>query len=132
MSALPPWGITLLRLTLGVIFVMHGYLGLMIIGPSGLGAYTIRMGFPPALAPLLAGYHIAAHLGGGILLVLGLWTRWAALAQVPIIASALFLIHWKQGFFMSGSGGYEFALLVLVATVTLVLTGGGALAVRGK
>jgi putative oxidoreductase len=127
-----PWGILLLRVMLGVIYVMHGYLGLVVIGPAGLAAYAIRMGLPPGLAPLLAWYHIAAHLGGGVLLLLGLWTRWAALAQVPSMASAVFLLHWKPGFFMSAGGGYEFALLVLVATVTLILTGGGALAADGK
>jgi uncharacterized membrane protein YphA (DoxX/SURF4 family) len=69
----------------------------------------------------------------------GLWTRWAALAQVPIMASAVFLYHLRQGFFMTGivvdparglaiAGGYEFTLLVLAATLTLVLAGGGALA----
>jgi len=76
---------------LGVIYVMHGYLGLVVIGPADLAGYTIRMGFPPVLAPLLAWYHIAAHVGGGALLILGLWTRWAALAQVPIMAAAVFL-----------------------------------------
>jgi putative oxidoreductase len=127
-----PWGILLLRIMLGVIYVMHGYLGLVEIGPSGIAGYVIRLGFPPGLAPLLGWFHVAAHLLGGALLILGLWTRWAALAQVPSMATAVVLIHWKQGFFMSAGGGYEFALLVLVATVALVLTGGGALAVDGK
>ena len=143
MRALEPWGIMLLRVTLGVIFVMHGYLGLWVIGPAGIGGYTIGMGYPPALATALAWYLIVAHLGGGALLVLGLWTRWAALAQVPIMASATFLHHWKQGFFLRGlildatrgqaiAGGYEFTLLILVATVALVFLGGGALALDGR
>jgi putative oxidoreductase len=73
------------------------------------------------------------------MLILGLWARWAALANVPIMASAVFLLHWKQGFFMSArildavagraqAVGYEFALLVLVATTAQVFLGGGALA----
>jgi len=140
MTTLAPWGVLLLRVALGVIFVMHGYLGLVVIGPAGIAGYTIRLGFPPGLAALLAWYHIAAHLAGGGLLVLGLWTRWAALAQVPSMASATFLLHWKQGFFMKGlvlgsgqavAGGYEFPLLVLVATIALIFLGGGALAVDG-
>jgi putative oxidoreductase len=88
---------------------------------------------------------ILVHSIGGILLILGLWTRWAAAAQLPIMASALFLHHLKQGFFLTGvvvdpgkgvaiAAGYEYTLLVLAATVTLVLAGGGALAVdrRGR
>ncbi len=136
------WGITLLRITLGVIFVMHGYLGLAVLGPPALAGYTIRMGYPPGLAGVLAWYLILAHAVGGLLLVIGLWSRLAALAQVPIMASAVFLHHLQQGFFMRGiivdaasgqaiAGGYEYALLVLVATVALIFLGGGALSIDG-
>lgn len=132
-------GLALLRATLGAIFVMHGYLGLAVIGPAGVGAYTTRMGFPAGLGPALGWYMILAHSIGGILLVLGLFARWAALAQVPIMASAFFLHHLRQGFFLTGvvvdqtrgiaiAAGYEYTLLVLAATVTVVLAGGGALA----
>jgi putative oxidoreductase len=130
-------GLALLRVTLGAIFAMHGYLGLMVIGPNGVGAYTTRMGYPAALGPALGWYMILAHGVGGLLLILGLFTRWAALAQIPILASAFFLYHIRQGFFLTGiiveptrgiaiAGGYEYVLLVLAATVTLVLAGGGA------
>jgi putative oxidoreductase len=131
-------GLAVLRVTLGVIFVMHGYLGLD-IGPGGIAGYTTRMGYPAALGQALGWYLILAHSVGGMLLILGLFTRWAALAQVPIVASAFLLHHLPQGFFLTGivvdpaggvaiAGGYEYILLVLAATVTLVLAGGGALA----
>jgi putative oxidoreductase len=139
MSTVPGLGLLILRLTLGVIFLMHGYLGAVVIGPAGIAGYTTRMGYPAALGPALAWYLIVAHVGGGLLLVVGLWTRWAALAQVPIMASAVFLLHLPQGFFMRGlivdaaagraiAGGYEFALTILVATLALALLGPGALA----
>jgi putative oxidoreductase len=100
------------------------------------------MGYPAALGPVLAWYLIVVHLAGGLLVIAGLWTRWAALAQVPIMASATFLVHWKQGFFMTGivldaatgraiAGGYEYTLLILAATVALALLGPGALALDG-
>ena len=80
---------------------------------------------------------------GGLLLILGLWTRWAAVAQLPIMASAFFLHHLRQGFFLTGilvdpakgiaiAGGYEYVLLILAATLTLVLAGGGALAIDSR
>jgi putative oxidoreductase len=133
-------GLAVLRVTLGVIFAMHGYLGLSVIGPAGIAGYTTRMGYPAALGPALAWYLILAHSIGGLLLVLGLWTRWAAVAQLPIMASAFFLHHLRQGFFLTGivvdpakgiaiAGGYEYVLLILAATLTLVLAGGGALAI---
>lgn len=138
----PGLGLAVLRVTLGAIFVMHGYLGLAVIGPEGIAGYTTRMGYPPSLGQPLAWYMILAHSVGGVLLILGLFPRWAALAQVPIMASAFFLYHLKQGFFLRSivvdaaqgvaiAGGYEYTLLVLAATVTIVLAGGGSLAVHG-
>ena len=132
-------GVALLRVGLGVIFVMHGYLGLVVIGPTGIAGYTVLMGYPAVVAPLLAWYLILVHGGGGLLVLLGLWTRWAALAQLPIMASALVLHHLRQGFFLTGivvdpaagraiAGGYEYVLLVVLATVALACLGGGALA----
>ena len=71
-------GLALLRVTLGTIFVMHGYLGLMVIGPAAVGGYTTRMGYPAALGPALGWYMILAHGIGGLLLIVGLFSRWAA------------------------------------------------------
>jgi putative oxidoreductase len=128
-------GLAVLRVTLGVIFLMHGYLGFD-LGPAGIAGYTTHMGYPASLGHALGWYLIAAHSIGGVLLIVGFLTRWAALAQVPIMASALLLHHLRQGFFLTGivvdpprgiaiAGGYEYVLLVLAATVTLVLAGGG-------
>jgi putative oxidoreductase len=136
-------GLAVLRVTLGAIFLMHGYLGLAVVGPDGVAGYTTRMGYPPGLSPILAWYLIVAHSIGGLLLILGLFTRWAALAQLPIMASAFFLHHLRQGFFLTGvvvdaskgtaiAAGYEYTLLVLAATVTLVLAGGGAFALARR
>ena len=136
-------GIAIARVVLGAIFVMHGYLALAVVGPAEIAGYTIGMGYPAALAPALAWYLIVVHLTGGACLVLGLVTRWAALANLPIIASAFFLHHLPQGFFLHGividaasgraiAGGSEYTLLVLAVTVMLILTGGGALALRDR
>jgi len=135
-------GLAVLRVTVGAICVMHGYLGWQ-IGPAGVANYTTRMGYPAALGPALGWYMILAHGIGGLLLILGLFTRWAALAQVPILASAFFLYHIGQGFFLTGivvdagkgiviAGGYEYILLILVASVTLVLAGGGTFALDSR
>jgi putative oxidoreductase len=142
MNTRPAWGIALLRVVLGGIFVMHGYYALGVLGIDRTAELIVRIGNPPALSRPLAWYVVAAHLIGGALLAVGLFTTLAALAQVPIVAAALFLLHWPQGFFMHGivvdaatgrvvAGGYEFTLLVLVATLTIVFTGPGALALDG-
>ena len=123
------WGTALLRVWLGILFVMHGYLAAAVIGLEAIGGYTTRMGFPTSAAVALAWYLIAAHLVGGALLAIGLWTRAAALANVPVMASAVFLLHLPQGFFMTRAGGYEFTLTVLIATLAVMLLGPGALSV---
>jgi putative oxidoreductase len=122
------YGVTILRVTLGVIFLMHAYLALVVIGVRGAIAFQRSLGIP--LPEVGAWYAIVAHGLGGALLVLGLWTRWAALANLPIMAGAFFLVHLKQGFFMGPGGGYEYVLLVLAATLAQVFLGAGALALR--
>jgi putative oxidoreductase len=134
------FGAALLRVMLGVIFIMHGYYALVVLGPGAVAGFTTRMGYPAQLASVLAWYLIVAHVFGGMLMIVGFLTRWAALAQIPIMASAVFLLHLRQGFFMRGiivdatagraiAGGYEYALLVLVATVAVVLLGPGVLSI---
>lgn len=129
-------GLFLLRVTLGAIFVMHGYLALAIYTPAGVARLLASLGVPAALQAAGTWYLIIGHLVGGALLVAGLLTRLAALAQVPLMAGAVGLVHLRQGFFVraevvdgrASAVGYEFALLVLVAAVTIALAGPGALA----
>ena len=64
------------------------------------------------------------------MLILGLYTRWAALANLPIMAGAFFLVHLKHGFFVGRGDGYEYVMLVLAATLAQVFLGPGALALR--
>jgi len=59
----------MLRVMLGVIYVMHGWLALVSLGPSVMAAYTVRLGYPPSLSSTLAWYLIVAQLVGGALLV---------------------------------------------------------------
>jgi putative oxidoreductase len=130
------WGVLVLRVVLGVVLVMHGYLAFAIIGVAATTEYMPRLGVPPALAVPLTWYLIVVHALGGALIVVGLWTRLAALLNVPIMACVVALLHWPQGFFMQGAIvdaaagraraiGYEFSLLVLACTVAVTLIGGG-------
>ena len=61
MKGAAAWGIALLRITVGVIYVLHGYLGLMVLGPGEMAGYVVAMGFPASLAPALAWYGIGAQ-----------------------------------------------------------------------
>ena len=84
-SGLEAYGTLLLRIFLGFIYLAHAYLAVYKIGfPSGLIAYQRSVGMP--LPELGAWYLLLAHGVGGILLILGILVRWAALANIPVMA----------------------------------------------
>ncbi len=131
------YGATLLRLMVGIIYLMHAYLVFFVVTPAGWVRFARSNGVP--LPEVLVWYILLAHALGGIALIIGLWTRWAALANVVAVLGALWFVYLKTGFFLKGvlfdatkgivvRAGYEFELLLLVATVALVLLGGGAMA----
>ena len=121
------YGVTLLRVVLGLVYIMHAYLALVILGPSGMVAYQVKNGIPfPEIATW---YLILAHGLGGIGLVLGIFPRWAALANVPVMLGAIVFVHLKKGFW-AHQGGYEYPLVLLLASLALAMTGGGALTLK--
>jgi putative oxidoreductase len=122
------YGPTVLRLFLGVIYIMHAYLAAFVFGPRGMIAFQTSKGIPfPEIATW---YLIIAHGLGGICLILGILVRWGALINVPVMAGALFFVHARQPFFMGKDGGYEYALLVLGATIAQALLGAGAFTLK--
>ena len=127
-APLETYGATILRVVLGIIFIMHAYLALFVYGVRGTIDLQRSLSLP--LPEVGVWYVILANGLGGALIVLGVFTRWAALVNLPIMAGAFFLVHLKQGFFMTEKGGYEYVLLVLAATLALVFLGPGALAFR--
>src|SRR5688500_14115552 len=92
------YGLLLIRVALGVIMVAHGGQKLFTYGyPSVVGGMT-QMGIPaPALSAALV---IAAELGGGILVLAGLFTRFAAASFAFAMAVAAVQVHLAAGFFM--------------------------------
>lgn len=110
-----------LRVVTGLIFAMHGWQKLE-GGLAGVAGMLGGMGFP--LPMLFAVILIAVELVGGIALILGVFTHWAAKLSAVVAAVALVLVHLPNGFFMR-DGGYEFILLLLAASVSLMITGAG-------
>ena len=64
------------------------------------------------------------HLIGGIMIIIGLFTRLSALLQIPILTGAVFFIHSKQGIFGAESG-LLFSIIVLLLLLFFLLEGGG-------
>jgi putative oxidoreductase len=126
MNTTTPFGITLLRLSLGVMWISHALLKWFVFTLPGTAQFFASVGYPGFLAyPVFA-----AELLGGLALVLGIYARQTALALVPIMAAAAW-IHLPNGWvFTSPNGGWEYPVFLIVASVALWLLGDGALAVR--
>jgi len=111
-----------LRLTLGVIFIGHGWGKLFGEGnPAGFAGWLGSMGLEPSY--LLAVAAGLAETLGGALLIAGLFTRAAASSLVVVMLVAIGFVHLDAGMF--GKGGYEFQLLLLAGVVSLLIQGAG-------
>jgi len=89
------------------------------------GLQQLTGGAAPSLTTSgIALYVTTAHLVGGALLVVGLYTRPAALVQLPILVGAVVLVHWQDGL-LSANQSLEFSALVLFLMILVVLFGGG-------
>jgi uncharacterized membrane protein YphA (DoxX/SURF4 family) len=69
------------------------------------------------------------HTVGGLLLALGVFTRLAALVQLPILFAAVFLVNLPRMSGLGGREGVEFSALVLFLLVLFVIWGSGPLSV---
>lgn len=116
---------TLLRISLGVMFLAHGLvLKLFTFGLPGSAAFFESVGLPGELAYVVFG----AETLGGILLILGLQTRRVALALSPILLGSL-IVHGGNGWVFSGpNGGWEYPVYLFVLCVAQALLGDGAYA----
>lgn len=118
---------TILRVSMGVLFLAHAWLKLVIFTPAGTVGFFESLGFPGFLAYLV----IAAELLGGIALILGVWTRFVSLALVPILLGSIYAPHGAAGFFFSNEGGgWEFPAFWAIALVVQALLGDGAYALK--
>jgi uncharacterized membrane protein YphA (DoxX/SURF4 family) len=80
----------------------------------------------PYIDFLFAHYVVLAHIGGGICIFLGLFTRLAALANVPVLLSAIFFVQAKNGVLETGSE-LELVVMVLALLIYFICEGSGIL-----
>jgi putative oxidoreductase len=125
-SSLQSYGLTVLRVTIGVVFLVHGYQKLFTLGIHGVAGMFGHMGIPlPAVSAVVV---TLVEFIGGILLITGLATRVAASLIAIEMLTAILLVHVRHGFF--NPTGVEFPLTLLAASICLAVAGGGALSLK--
>jgi putative oxidoreductase len=116
-----PYAALLLRVSLGVMFIAHGLLKVVVFTLPGTAQFFASVGFPAWMAYPVTG----AELIGGVLLIAGVYSRWVALALVPVLLGAT-AVHWANGWlFTAQNGGWEYPLFLTVAALVQAMLGDG-------
>lgn len=116
----------LLRVSSGALFLAHGLLKVNVFTVAGTVGYFESLGLPGFLAYLT----IAAEIGGGLALILGVAVRLVSLALIPVLLGATWA-HAANGWLFSGTGGgWEFPLFWAAAQAAIAVLGAGAFALR--
>ena len=120
-------GLTILRIVVGMVFLVHGYQKLFHMGFHGVAGFFAHAGIP---LPMVSGVIVTlVEFVGGIMLVAGIGVRIAATLNAVDMAVAVFAVHLKHGF-GAQNGGFEYPLTLLAATLCLALSGGGMFSLK--
>lgn len=126
-SPLSRWGMVPLRITVGLVFIMHGGMKLFSFGLGGTTAFMHQVGIPlPAVAAVVVTF---VELLGGIALVVGLFTRWAGVLLSVDMLVVILKVRLHGGFF--APNGFEHELTLLGAALTLAMLGAGGVSLDG-
>ena len=123
MIRLRSYGVLLLRLALGTMFIAHSVIYMtMTMTLTGAVDFFASLALPPWFAYAT----ILAEALGGLLLILGIQTRWVALALSPILLGAVWVHSGNGWLFASPKGGWEYPLYLFVLCIAQVMLGDGA------
>lgn len=115
------WGLSILRIHLGIILLAHGWLKISVFTIAGTVGYFASLGLPSFFAYLV----IFGEIIGGITLILGIQTRLTALFCLPILIGATF-VHLNNGWLFSAEGGgWEFPVSLSIIALSIIFMGSG-------
>ena len=122
------WAHVLIRVAIGAILIPHGMQKLFgAFGGPGMTGFIGTMqkvGYSPTMAPILSWMIALLEFGGGILLVIGLFTRPVALAVLIFMLEAARFHHGVGGFFWTGRGN-EYPIILAAISLYLLIRGAG-------
>jgi putative oxidoreductase len=119
-------GALVLRVGLGLMFIAHALLKYFVFTLPGTAQFFASLGLPSFLGYVT----FAAELAGGVLLALGVYARYVALALVPILLGATWAHAGNGWVFSAPNGGWEYPAFLALAAIVQFFIGDGALAIR--
>lgn len=122
-------GKLVLRTALALLILFHG-IAKVIGGVDQIAGLVGKVGMPPAFAYLVYVGEVIAPL----LLLLGVWTRVAALVIAINMAVAVLLVHTGEFFSLAKTGGWalELQAMFFVAAIAIALLGAGRYSLGGS
>ncbi len=121
-------GATMLRVSLGTMWIAHALLKLLVFTLPGTAQFFVSTGLPGALAHPV----FAAELIGGLMMVSGMYARQVSLLLIPILLGALW-VHAPNGWvFTAPNGGWEYPAFLAIASLSQWLIGDGFGALRSS
>ncbi len=125
-----PGFLDIFRIALGVFITYKGIAFITTMNDLENTTAGINVWFAGAF---LAHYVIFAHILGGPLIAVGLFTRVVAVLQIPILIGAVFLVNAPRGLFSVGSHmELEISIIVLVGLIVMAVFGAGRYSIDAK
>ena len=121
LDRMQPLALFVMRLALGAVIIDHGYH--KVFGGLHQHVHFVTSLGLPAWSAYLSAF---TEFFGGLLVLLGLFTRVAAFAICINMSVAIAKVHFHNG--LMGNGGYEFPLALAALAFALIFFGGGPIA----
>ena len=122
-----PYAALILRVTMGIMFLAHGFLKLFVFTPAGTAQFFQSIGLPGWFGEFV----MVGEIAGGMALVAGFYARYIALLFIPDLLGAIYFVHGANGWgFGNKGGGWEYPAFWAVALLVLYLLGDGPYALR--
>ena len=108
-----------MRIVTALIFVAHAVVRIMGSTLDRFGEFLNSKGF--VFGVLIVWILTIYEIAGGLLLMIGFFTRWLALGFIIIIAVGIIIIHAANGWFVGehGTGGMEYSFLLIAALLVI-------------
>lgn len=122
-----PYAALILRITMGIMFLAHGFLKLLVFTPAGTAQFFESIGLPGWFGEFV----MVSEIAGGLALIVGFYARYVALLFIPDLLGAIFFVHGANGWgFSNKGGGWEYPAFWAVALLVQYLLGDGPYAIK--